>query len=166
MALHHDLLDQAAHLARKEPKRPKQASLRRAVSAAYYGLFHLLVDAAVKQFVRGQNPWDLQNVLRRAFDHSEMKSMSRAFSGGTLPAGFASALAGPVPPELWSTSNGRAGPNACTRRTRVLCISCTGFVGGLVPVPGSPEIPDVQADGARIVRPVNVGTREVRSAGS
>ena len=42
MSLATDLLEQADHLARRERKRPKQASLRRAVSAAYYGLFHLL----------------------------------------------------------------------------------------------------------------------------
>jgi hypothetical protein len=34
MGLHEDLLDQAEHLAGKERKKPKQASLRRAVSAA------------------------------------------------------------------------------------------------------------------------------------
>ena len=38
MSLHQDLLAQARHLLRKEPRRPKQASLRRAVSAAYYAL--------------------------------------------------------------------------------------------------------------------------------
>jgi len=32
-----------------DPTRPRQASLRRAVSTAYYALFHLLVDAAVRR---------------------------------------------------------------------------------------------------------------------
>jgi len=41
-----DLLEQAKHLANREPKRPEQASLRRAVSTAYYALFHLLVSEA------------------------------------------------------------------------------------------------------------------------
>jgi hypothetical protein len=44
-SLHDQLLAQAWLLAKKEPKRPLQASLRRAVSAAYYAVFHLLVDA-------------------------------------------------------------------------------------------------------------------------
>ncbi len=48
MSLHDDLLEQAKHLANREPRRPKQASLRRAISAAYYALFHLLVDEATK----------------------------------------------------------------------------------------------------------------------
>jgi uncharacterized protein (UPF0332 family) len=41
-----DLLQQAYHLARKERLNPRQASLRRAVSTAYYALFHLLIDEA------------------------------------------------------------------------------------------------------------------------
>ena len=49
MTLHHDLLDQASHLATRETKKPKQASLRRAVSAAYYALFHLLVADGAKR---------------------------------------------------------------------------------------------------------------------
>ena len=51
MSLHGDLLDQASRLAVQEPRRPRQASLRRAVSAAYYALFHLLVDAATRHEV-------------------------------------------------------------------------------------------------------------------
>lgn len=41
MAFPDDLLEQAVHLARREPGRPRQASLRRAISTAYYALFHL-----------------------------------------------------------------------------------------------------------------------------
>jgi hypothetical protein len=100
MGLHHDLLDQADHLAGKEPRRPKQASLRRAASASYYALFHLLVDEAVLGLVRGPNPDDVRNLLRRAFDHGEMKRVCAAFSGGTLPPSIAAALAGPIPADL------------------------------------------------------------------
>ncbi|GAB4215496.1 MAG: hypothetical protein OHK0013_41130 [Sandaracinaceae bacterium] len=46
MALHDDLLAQAARLARTDKNRPKQANLRRAASAAYYALFHLLITRA------------------------------------------------------------------------------------------------------------------------
>ena len=46
LSLHADLLRQARQLALKEPRRPSQASLRRAISASYYALFHLLVDEA------------------------------------------------------------------------------------------------------------------------
>lgn len=101
MAFHTDLLDQATHLARKEPKRPKQASLRRAVSAAYYAIFHLLVDEAVIRLIRGgADPGTLQNSLRRAFAHSEMKRISSAFAGGNLPSSMKSALTGAAPPDI------------------------------------------------------------------
>ena len=89
MGLHHDLVDQAEHLAGKEPRRPKQASLRRAASASYYAPFHLLVDDAVLGLVRGPNPDELRNLLRRAFDHGEMASVCKSFRGGTLPANLA-----------------------------------------------------------------------------
>jgi uncharacterized protein (UPF0332 family) len=48
-----DLVDQAAHLTALERGRPKQASLRRAVSSAYYSLFHLIVDDASRYLVVG-----------------------------------------------------------------------------------------------------------------
>ncbi len=47
MAYHVDLLQQAKRLAHLEPKKPKQASLRRAVSTAYYSFFHFLITEAV-----------------------------------------------------------------------------------------------------------------------
>ena len=55
MSLHADLLKQARHLATKEPRRPSQASLRRAVSAAYYALFHRLVDEATRMMISRGN---------------------------------------------------------------------------------------------------------------
>ena len=50
MSLAQDLLDQADHLVNMDGANPKQASLRRAVSTAYYALFHLLVDEAVSNW--------------------------------------------------------------------------------------------------------------------
>src|ERR1035438_9397336 len=75
MAYHDDLLDQALHLARRDPKRPKQANLRRAVSTAYYALFHLLVSEAVGY-------WRLErqrSLLARSFDHKKMKGVCNNF---------------------------------------------------------------------------------------
>jgi hypothetical protein len=46
VTLPRDLLDQADLLASKERRRPKQVSLRRAISTAYYALFHLLIEDA------------------------------------------------------------------------------------------------------------------------
>src|SRR5271170_5069238 len=43
MAFADDLLNDAHHLATKGGKNPRQSSLRRAVSTAYYAVFHLLI---------------------------------------------------------------------------------------------------------------------------
>ena len=72
MAFHDDLLHQAFQLVHNEPKNPKQASLRRAVSTAYYALFHLLVDESVANWSRP----NLRAALGRAFDHGLMKNAS------------------------------------------------------------------------------------------
>jgi uncharacterized protein (UPF0332 family) len=58
--------------ATKEPRNPKQASLRRAVSTAYYALFHLLISEAVANW----NRVNLRTALGRAFDHGIMKAAS------------------------------------------------------------------------------------------
>jgi uncharacterized protein (UPF0332 family) len=80
-----DLLEQAYDLAQKEPSNPKQASLRRAVSTAYYALFHLLIDEAVSK-------WSVQrqrSQLARTFEHGKMKGICNevvetAKSGGMV----------------------------------------------------------------------------------
>lgn len=46
--MHEDLFAQAEMLARVDTRKPKQVNLRRAVSAAYYGVFHYLVDEACR----------------------------------------------------------------------------------------------------------------------
>ena len=69
MAFADDLLEQAKHLANREPKRPRQASLRRAVSTAYYALFHLLISDAIRNWRIASQ----RNKLARAFDHGTMK---------------------------------------------------------------------------------------------
>lgn len=87
MRLASDYLEQARHLATRERTRPKQASLRRAVSSAYYALFHLLSDEASKTLVRGmRNSADLQARTARTLDHGAMARACRAFSAGALPS--------------------------------------------------------------------------------
>ena len=68
MPFPNDLLEQAWHLANREPKRPKQASLRRAVSAAYYALFHLLTTETAKNWKRAAE----RPTLARMLDHGPM----------------------------------------------------------------------------------------------
>ena len=95
MSLHKDLIEQARHLASREAGKPKQASLRRAVSAAYYALFHLLTEESTKFLISGTaaSRKELRQVLRRSYVHAEMKSVSKAFAGGT-------------PPKQWKTAAG------------------------------------------------------------
>jgi hypothetical protein len=80
-----DLLAQARHLASKDLGTPEQASLRRAVSTAYYALFHLLVSEASSLLASGDAR--LQDLVARAFDHGDMRGACATFaSSGTLPA--------------------------------------------------------------------------------
>jgi hypothetical protein len=81
-----DLLEQAHDLANKEPINPKQASLRRAVSTAYYALFHLLIDEAVSKWAVERQ----RSILARTFEHGKMKAicedvMKTVKSGGNVP---------------------------------------------------------------------------------
>jgi hypothetical protein len=82
LSLHHDLIEQAFHLAVREPKKPRQASLRRAVSTAYYSLFHLLRDDATKRFFPN-SPANLRLKAGRAISHSEAKNVCEMFAKST-----------------------------------------------------------------------------------
>jgi len=72
MAFPEDLLELALDLADLHPESPHQASLRRAVSTAYYALFHLLISEATANWARPE----LRSVLGRCFDHGPMKTAS------------------------------------------------------------------------------------------
>lgn len=80
MAYHDDLLRQALQLVHMEPRNPKQASLRRAVSTAYYALFHLLISESVANWSR----ISLRAELGRAFDHGNMKAASNRIQNTRL----------------------------------------------------------------------------------
>ena len=96
MSLHADLLHQARQLARIDLRRPRQASLRRAVSAAYYALFHLLIHDASRIMISNPN---VRRKLSRTFDHGDMKAASHAFSN---PRADLKKLTGgiPIPADL------------------------------------------------------------------
>lgn len=103
MALHHDLLEQARHLASREPRRPRQASLRRAISSAYYALFHLLADAGAS--ILPGLPIGLRTRARRAFTHRSMQEVCRQFAAGNLNPATAVLLPNPLQPELRRVAN-------------------------------------------------------------
>jgi hypothetical protein len=75
-AFHDDLLELAFQLCRLEPGHLRQACLRRAVSTAYYALFHLLISDTVENWRES----DLRSTLGRSFDHQQMKTASNRVS--------------------------------------------------------------------------------------
>jgi len=76
MGIAQDLLQQADHLASYEGANPTQASLRRAVSAAYYALFHLLTEEAA---LRWSGSPEARTGMERAFQHGPMRNTSMQF---------------------------------------------------------------------------------------
>jgi len=74
MPFPNDLLEQARHLANREPKQPKQASLRRAVSTAYYALFHLLSIETAKNWKRPAE----RSTVARMLEHAPMGKVCTA----------------------------------------------------------------------------------------
>jgi hypothetical protein len=65
-----DLLELAVDLARREAGRPKQISLRRAVSTAYYAVFHALAALCAEELVGWSKSWDAVTPIYRTLDHS------------------------------------------------------------------------------------------------
>lgn len=101
MSLPADLLDQAAHLAALDRGRPKQASLRRAISSAYYSLFHLVVEDASKYLVAGSR---LRPAVARSFEHQAVRAAAQALGDvSRKPAAnhwFRPYLDDPISPDL------------------------------------------------------------------
>ena len=101
MPLPTDLLAQARHLAARGQGRPRQADLRRAVSAAYYALFHFLIDEACRELVGGAAvDRALRDVLARAFIHGAMRETSQRFQTGQLPVTWQPLFPGSIANDL------------------------------------------------------------------
>ena len=64
-----------------EEDAPEQASLRRAVSTAYYAAFHLLLQDASWRMSSQSSL--LASQIARAFSHGEMRQVCRAIQKGT-----------------------------------------------------------------------------------
>lgn len=74
------------------------APLRRAVSTAYYAVFHLLTEAASDLYVAAGSPF--AGAIRRCHDHEPMKVVSGMFSMGKLPKLFFGSGGSPISEEL------------------------------------------------------------------
>lgn len=96
-----DLLKQARDLAIHERRRPKDASVRRSISTAYYALFHFLLDEATRILI-GTTEKDkpLRHSLSRCFQHGSMKEACRYISDITASYKAASAAYAPFAKSL------------------------------------------------------------------
>jgi len=70
-----DLLDIAHDLALREKGKPRQASLRRAASTAYYAVFHALADLCADELVGWKKPWNIFSPVYRSLDHNEARRL-------------------------------------------------------------------------------------------
>ena len=101
MSLHHDLLEQARHLAQRERRRPRQASLRRSISAAHYAVFHLLAYEGASVLASGTGVAALRRMFTRGFRHDEMKAVSQAVARRQWPPRVAANVGVvPIPHDL------------------------------------------------------------------
>jgi uncharacterized protein (UPF0332 family) len=78
MTLANELLDLARRIVELDGDSPRQASLRRAASTAYYALFHLLISEAVANWSQSE----CRPLLGRVFEHGKMKQACNQVSRG------------------------------------------------------------------------------------
>ncbi len=83
--MHNDLLNIAAHLAKLEEGKPRQASLRRAISSAYYALFHALAALCANALVGYSKPWNVYAPIYRTLDHGRAKDVFKRMLAGSTP---------------------------------------------------------------------------------
>lgn len=78
--LHDDLLIQASALLSLDARRPRQANLRRAISTAYYAVFHAIGYQVGRQVVGlKQQDSELRTLVCRSLEHAEMKAVLTRF---------------------------------------------------------------------------------------
>ena len=83
------LFEQANRLITPQTGRPRQVDIRRAISAAYYGIFHAIVTAAVDQFVGVTNRDESRYGLAyRSVDHGKLRKLCEEVQKSKLSAKF------------------------------------------------------------------------------
>lgn len=99
--LHDDLLQQARDLASSDRHRPKQASLRRAISTSYYALFHAL-GFHISRTLLPASPTYLTSraALRRTLEHAEMSSALAGFATGNPAEVYRNQLPNGIPASI------------------------------------------------------------------
>ena len=89
-----DLIAQARHLVGRGKTRPKQVDLRRAISAAYYAVFHALARQAAARAVGATAPKPFSTAVMRSFEHATMRSAADELAKPTPAAKLRPLLAG------------------------------------------------------------------------
>jgi uncharacterized protein (UPF0332 family) len=78
--------EQADRLISPSAGAPRQVDLRRAISAAYYGVFHAALTAAADQFVGATKRSNSQYALvYRSIDHKALRDICKEVQKPTLP---------------------------------------------------------------------------------
>ena len=75
-------LENARALARIDEGCPRQASLRRAASTAYYALFQALCEACASELVGWDKPWEAFTPIFRALEHGRIAEVLKPSSLG------------------------------------------------------------------------------------
>ena len=81
----HHQIDNARLLATAGKGRPRPASLRRAVSTAYYAVFPALSATCADRLVGSDRPWSVYTPVFRALDHRATAQVSREPSFAASP---------------------------------------------------------------------------------
>jgi uncharacterized protein (UPF0332 family) len=80
------LLEQADKLIAPQAGRPRQADIRRAISSAYYAIFHAIITKAVDQFVGATNrDKSHYGLVYRSVSHSRLRDLCNEVQKPTLP---------------------------------------------------------------------------------
>ncbi len=83
------LFEQAEGLITNRSGRPRQVDIRRAISAAYYGVFHAVITAAADQFVGVTNRnRPRYGLVFRSVDHKWMRELCKEIQKPTLSRRF------------------------------------------------------------------------------
>ena len=97
--MHQNCLIKPAPWPLLDPMKPKQASLRRAIAAAYYSIFHLLIDEAARRISANAA---LQTIIARSFAHKNLKEAANKIiaQSSRQPPWPGKLLSTPIEPEL------------------------------------------------------------------
>ncbi len=79
------LLKQAKKLTAPSVGRPDETKLRRAVSDAYYAVFHALTEASAKLLVSGASREDFRQYVRRGYQHAGLRQVCSKFTANATP---------------------------------------------------------------------------------